>query len=553
MPSLHAEQLNSSATPAPSRFYNRRAVLTALLMAGLAIRLFQAGYRFLNADEALHYLLSIQNSLAATYRASLTTAHPPLLIVWLHYWGMLGHSEFFLRLPCVLAGTLLCSVVFCWLRRITEAPTAVIALSLLLFSPALIQLTAEVRQYSFLLLFCAASLYWLERAIIEDSIPMLCASGIALYLALLTHYASLIFAMTLGLYALVRFSTSRVHGMFMAAWAGVQALGLALASTLYVTHLSKLRESGSADSIVNSYLSRSVLHPGQNILWFIGRSNLRLFHYFFSQGAVGVVALLLFVTGIVLLLRNDFTNYGSRRPSGRQLAFLFCFPLIVNCGLALFRTYPYGGTRHNSYLATVVASVIALALARWKAARGWWRPASLAVVLALCNLFPSPLDQYIHLRDQRRNMMAQAVTELRSLPADSVIFTDDQGGLLLSYYLCGGKVVQIEESPFEPFMRSRCGAHWVTSIDPDVWAFRAETFPDTLRSLQRNYNLAPGTQLWLFQAGWFVENDYALRNELRSFGCLAPQQFGRNIFLCKIQVGRTPLLADTALSLHRLH
>ena len=128
-----------------------------LVALGLMLRCANAWYRFLNADEALHYLLSVQPSLAATYRASLTTAHPPLLIVWLHYWGMLGHSEFFLRLPCVLAGTLFCWVVFCWLRRVTNASTALIALTLLLFSPALIPLTSEVRQYSFLLLFCAAS------------------------------------------------------------------------------------------------------------------------------------------------------------------------------------------------------------------------------------------------------------------------------------------------------------------------------------------------------------------------------------------------------------
>src|SRR5689334_21217440 len=140
MPSLDTEQL-STATPIPSSSRASGVTLATLLIAGLVLRLFNAWYRFLNADEALHYLLSVQNSFAATYRASLTTAHPPLLIVWLHYWGMLGHSEFFLRLPCVLAGTLFCWVVYCWLCQVTDSTTALIALALLLFSPALIQLT----------------------------------------------------------------------------------------------------------------------------------------------------------------------------------------------------------------------------------------------------------------------------------------------------------------------------------------------------------------------------------------------------------------------------
>src|SRR5437763_12150870 len=107
MPSLETERLDS-ATSTDSRFGTGRLTLALLITAGLAIRLFQAEYRFLNADEALHYLLSVQTSFAATYRASLTPAHPPLLIIFLHYWGMLGHSELHLRLPCVLAGVLFC-------------------------------------------------------------------------------------------------------------------------------------------------------------------------------------------------------------------------------------------------------------------------------------------------------------------------------------------------------------------------------------------------------------------------------------------------------------
>jgi 4-amino-4-deoxy-L-arabinose transferase-like glycosyltransferase len=450
---------------------------------------------------------------------------------------MLGHSEFFLRLPCVLAGTLFCWIMFCWLRQVTDSSTALIALALLLFSPAVIQLSAEVRQYSFLLLFCAASLYWLERALVEDSIPMLCASGISLYLALLTHYSSFLFAVTLGLYALTRFATSRVRGAFMLSWAGVQALGIALASLLYTSHLSKIRHNGMADAIVDTYLSRSVLHPGQNALWFIGRSNLRLFHYFFSQGAVGVVALLFFVAGIVLLLRDDSSNHASRQPSGRQLAFLFCFPLIVNCGLALFRAYPYGGTRHNAYLAIVIMPAIAIALARWKPVHAWWKSLFLVVVLIACNALPAPVDQYIRIHNQRRQLMAKAVAELRSSPSNSIIFTDDQGGLLLSYYLCGSRVAQIEQSPFQPYMRSRCGDHWVISIDPDWWIFKAETFPDTFRGALRTYDLRPGTSILLFQAGWFIDKEYALREELKQYGCAVPHDFGRNMFICPLTVG----------------
>src|SRR5215469_1002218 len=175
---------------------SRLLLLSLLVMASL-LRLWNAAYRYLNADEALHYLLSVQTSVVASYRASLTTVHPPLLILFLYYWGKMGHSELFLRLPSLVAGILFCWVMFAWLRCVSNYSTALLAFVLLLFSPALIQLSSEVRQYGLLLLFCASGLYFLDRAVQEESVRLMLLSTIALYLALLTHYSSLIFALTL--------------------------------------------------------------------------------------------------------------------------------------------------------------------------------------------------------------------------------------------------------------------------------------------------------------------------------------------------------------------
>ena len=514
------------------------ALPAGLLAVGFLLRLANAYYRFLNADEALHYLLSLQPSLAAAYRASLTTAHPPLLIVLLHYWGMGGHSEIFLRLPSVFAGVLFCWVMFWWLKRVTDYATATIGLVLLLFSPALIILSAEVRQYDLLLLFAASSLYFLDRAVEENSVSLILCSSAALYLALLTHYSSLIFALTLGVYAIVRFSATRVRVGVIVAWAGAQLCALFLVAFLILHHMSTLRARGVSRVIADTYLYRSLFHPGEDrALLFVVRSNLRLFHYFFSQGAIGVLGLLLFVYGLVLLIKERRQSSGTRLPSPRQIAFLLCFPLVLNCGLALGQIYPYGGTRHDSYLAIFVIPGIALALGHWKPQRTWWKPAALAIVLAACNLFPSPQGVYIRPRDENRRLMADAVSSLRALPPGSIVFTDDQGGLLLSYYLCQSRVVQIEENPFQPFMRAPCGQLSIITIDPDMWIFKANTFPRVMKSVQQTYGLSPGTTLWLFQTGWSVDKEYALRDELKQFGCLASQDFGKNMFLCRIMIG----------------
>src|SRR5690242_11139600 len=118
--------------PAKSHTYS---LPICLLTAGFSLRVIWAASVFLNADEAMHYVLSNQPSFPLIYQATLSTAHPPLFIVMLHYWSHVGTSEFILRLPSLLAGTAFCWSIFLWLKQVTDTATAVIGLSLALFSP----------------------------------------------------------------------------------------------------------------------------------------------------------------------------------------------------------------------------------------------------------------------------------------------------------------------------------------------------------------------------------------------------------------------------------
>jgi uncharacterized membrane protein len=99
-------------TEGENRWLQNHADLAALFITllGFLARLWTASGTFLNPDEALHFRLANQVSLNLAYKASLTSAHPPLLIFLLYYWRALGASELWLRLPSVLAGA-----VFCWI------------------------------------------------------------------------------------------------------------------------------------------------------------------------------------------------------------------------------------------------------------------------------------------------------------------------------------------------------------------------------------------------------------------------------------------------------
>ncbi|HZZ16815.1 MAG TPA: glycosyltransferase family 39 protein, partial [Candidatus Sulfotelmatobacter sp.] len=199
------------------------------LLAGLAARLYEAWAYFLNPDEALHFLLASQPSFELAYKAALTNAHPPLLILLLHYWRGLGHSELILRMPSVLAGTACCWIVYQWLKMVSDRSTAFTGLLLFAFAPSLIGLSAEIRQYALLLFFISGCLYLAERAIRDSSIATMMLFSLSLYGALLTHYSSFIFAVTFGLYMLMRLYPYGKHLRLVAIWGAGQIGALALA------------------------------------------------------------------------------------------------------------------------------------------------------------------------------------------------------------------------------------------------------------------------------------------------------------------------------------
>lgn len=507
-----------------------------VLAAGFFARLYEAWAYFLNPDEALHNLLASQSSLGLAYKAALTNAHPPLLILVLYYWRFLGQSELVLRLPSVLAGSACCWITYLWLKQVADRRTAFIGLLLFSFAPALIGLSAEVRQYALVLFFMSGCLYLSERAIRADSILEMILFSLSLYGALLTHYCSLIFAFTLGVYMLVRLYPYKKHVGLVVVWGAGQAGALALTGYYLTTHVAQLKASGMPQGIAETWLRRSIFHPGENhVAAFVAAQTLRVFTYLLSHGSAGTLTLVAFLVGMTSLLRNK--NIGpEKRPAPRELALLLGLPFVVNCGATLAALYPYGGTRHNVFLALFGLTGASIGIAAWKPARAWTVPVTLAVCLAICNFFPAP-PPLIRDRNHRRNVMQQAVDFMReSVPPGAILFADYQSGLLLGYYVCGDGVVQIFPT-HQPFVQRDCGPYTAITTPPNEWKFYADNFPGHVASLTQTYNLPPGTKVWLFDAGWITDSTPALREALQQFGGSEPRSFGENIFLCQFEVG----------------
>ena len=529
----------------PDRKYKRfechtQQMAVTICLFGFLARLWAASGAFLNPDEALHFRLANQLSLAVAYQESLTASHPPLLTFVLYFWRAFGTSELWLRLPSVLAGVAFCWMFYRWLCNAAGKLTGLIGLLFVSFLPPVVLLSTEIRQYVLLLAFLASALYFLDDAFEKKSVAKMAAFSLCLYLAMLSHYSAFLFAAALGIYALVRIFEERPPARFVAAWATGQLGALALAAFLYETHLTKLG-AGESRTVLQGWMSefflrRSYFDSGHdNPLLFLVGHTFGVFQYFFGQLAVGDGMTLLFFVGVALLLRGKFSLQG--KPSLRLGIFLL-LPFAIAAVASLAHAYPYGGTRHVAFLVIPGVAGVSVAMARL-AGDKWGRGFAIAaVVLVACIAFAKPRPPRMERADQSVTHMTAAMEFIQHKVAPSdLIFTDYQTDLILAHYLCRQEPVVFEAAPasFEQFS---CAGHRVISRDYKGWQFWGDNFPEEWRRFVLAYGLKPGETVWIVQAGWGIGLPEDLQQHFTEFHDLHFETFGKNIKIFKLTVGQ---------------
>jgi hypothetical protein len=499
-------------------------VALLLLAFGFLLRVREAWGTFLTPDEALHFFIANRASVNAVYRASLTQAHPPLLFFVLYALRPFGSSEFILRLPTILTGTLFCWIFFNWLRRLFGPTVGITGLVFAALLPPMVSLTAQVRQYGLLLLFLISAAWLLERALAENSPKVMWFSAVCLWLAMLSHYSALLFTAVLGVYALLRIWRNGTSPRTAIAWVAGQAVAFALAVVLYVTHISKIKGTTMAEQAFDGWLRKSYFHSGDNPVTFLVTRSFSFFQYIFGQLVIGDLVAILFVAGIVYLLRDNVQLSGRKHP----LAVLLLAPFLLNYAAALFDLYPYGGTRHCVFLAIFAIAGVAICIVNISG-RHAARAMSIALaIVALCWLFRTNHAPYIARADQNRTHMRDAIRFVKDLPASEPIFVDYESGMELGHYLCTQKPIAYEGG-VSGFLVFTCAGRRIISTVPDVWAFTPPVFLDQWTGLVGSGYLHPGEAVWVAQAGWMVKLDEDLRKDFPEFRDLKTQDFGNNI------------------------
>jgi hypothetical protein len=410
-----------------------------------------------------------------------------------------------------------------------------IGLLLATFLPTMIELSSEVRQYALLLCFVALTLYLLETAFAGGSPGRMALSFLFLYLAMLTHFSGILFAAALGVYGLLRLARGRFSHALVAAWAAGQVAAAGLFVFLYRTHIVALRGSDAEKRSIDMVLSLSYFHWGRDhLLLFIFARTFGVCQFVFGQLAVGDLAGLAFVLGLVLLLRSRAAAPGA--PTSRQLGLLLILPFVVNCAAALADLYPYGGTRHSSFLTPFVIAGAGFFLARL--ARGLLRGIGAAtLVVVICQVFGVPHRPFMQRSDQNRHNMARAINAVQSqVPRGAPILVDFQSFYMIRYYLCPESSVPAYTytSGLEAFS---CGGYKVISPGPAVYLFSTDGFLPSWRELVRTQHLRPHEPAWVFEAGWDVGLSRELTQDSPAVERLDSEAFGRNIDLLKLAAG----------------
>jgi hypothetical protein len=292
----------------------------------------------------------------------------------------------------------------------------------------------------------------------------------------------------------------------------------------------------------NDYLGNSYYVPGRiNPLVFVFARTGGVFQYIFRQSAAGDLAFVLFVVGMVMILRrrvrenpqiSNIAKPGAPRPP--YTGILLLLPFVFNCAAALMRAYPYGGTRHSSFLIPFALAGVGVALARLMKNRIALGILVALLVALICNLFPSKRLPYMSAESQRKANMTAAINLLRQLQAGEPIFTDYQTSLSLGHYLCDQRPIE-QDRKVAGFISYGCGGHKV--IVASTFLFTARNFYDQWQAMVSEYALHPGSKVCVTQMGWSTYLAFELAN-FPEFH-ISPRYFGNNIQVFELAVGQS--------------
>jgi 4-amino-4-deoxy-L-arabinose transferase-like glycosyltransferase len=165
--------------------------LVVIVMVAACLRFFQLGTHSLWLDEIWQAVVTSEPWMKMIRLVSVDV-HPPLdMISEKIAVGLFGHSDFVVRLPACLYGTITVILVWLFVRKILSEESALLTSALVAFSPLAIAYSQEARMYSLFFMLSVGLTYTSVRFLEKPNIYKAIALGLAGGLLLLTQYFSI--------------------------------------------------------------------------------------------------------------------------------------------------------------------------------------------------------------------------------------------------------------------------------------------------------------------------------------------------------------------------
>ncbi|GMV94164.1 MAG: hypothetical protein AMXMBFR82_39420 [Candidatus Hydrogenedentota bacterium] len=219
------------------------AAVVGILVAGLAVRLYQIDSEALWYDEISSYGFLSAPTLTEFFdqERTLDAAMLPVYFTAEYYWyHLVGESVLAMRLLSLITGMVTIFVVYMIGRRLYGPWAGAVAALCVAFSKLMIYQSQEIRMYAFVLLFCAISAYGLINATATNKKRWWACTLIANALMLGTHLFAVLFVGAQFAYLLL---TRPRQIKFLVSWAAFHTVAELLALGWFMTtNFSALQE-----------------------------------------------------------------------------------------------------------------------------------------------------------------------------------------------------------------------------------------------------------------------------------------------------------------------
>jgi uncharacterized membrane protein len=409
----------------PDTSHNRAlVVLAGLILAGLVLRLAVPRGIWLDEAISIHQArLSLHDLFSNLYNGD---RQPPLyhLVLWLTVRAF-GHGEFAVRLPSLIAGTLVIPVLYELGRELYDRRTGLVAAAFAAASPVLVWYSQEVRMYEFAALFGLLALLTQLRAIRNGTMLNWAAYILATAALLWAHYFGLLLIgmqqlIFIGILVHRRRNHEPVKPLALGVAYAAALLALQLVPLIVFAHHQYQVTSGAAGSPSGTYDLLSFYSVLANLAW-------SLWGYQPDATTVLLAAMWpLFLLGSLALLG---------RGGSRQTMTLAIAALALVAALIVVSTFDRSLFELRNFL--LVVPLVLLLVARL--VTGWIRKPKARLVVAgavVATLLLGLADQQLNQANPRLFDFRGAIQNIKADagPNSLVLFEPSDMRYVLEYY-----------------------------------------------------------------------------------------------------------------------